>query len=215
MNLLRMGGRGRGLLGEVSWGAREGLGLEVVVEVGLELMVEERGWEFIIFLLASSRSSSTLSVSSLLLLPLPTFIFIFTARPSLPPPLFSSSLAFLLLSLLFHLSISSLPTTHSLPKIPISGSFNPRHSSHHFLSTSVLPTIPIFTICNCGTCMYESTIPRIRTTLHSEMSSQGIWGVEMEGLLEGLLGGAWGVSGDGSGRSATHSMHAPLESSIV
>ncbi|CCD51621.1 hypothetical protein BofuT4_uP019270.1 [Botrytis cinerea T4] len=31
------------------------------------------------------------------------------------------------------------------------------------------------------------------------MSSQGIWGVEMEGLLEGLLGGAWGVSGDGSG----------------
>lgn len=33
MNLFLIGGRGRGLLGEVSWGGREGWGLDVDVDV--------------------------------------------------------------------------------------------------------------------------------------------------------------------------------------
>lgn len=71
--------------------------------------------------------------------------------------------------------------------------------------------------------MYDPTIPRMRTTLHSVMSFQGIWGVVMEGLL---LEGGWqfkfefefefeAASEEGRGKSATHSIHTPLESSIV
>lgn len=161
-----VGGLGFVLLGEVSRGGWAGLVAMVGRWCGLSFL----------FLSCCCFFRSSLILSMFSFLPLPSFNLL----PSLLSillvlcPSLSTSRAFLLLSLLFHLSISSSLTTHSIPKIPMEGSFNPAHSSHHFLSTSVLSTTPIFTICSRGIVIYVPITPRIRTILHSEMVSQGI-----------------------------------------